>query len=374
MASPRIDNNPLASARINATGAVARQGSGSLNGEQVVQAKSDASILEDAREELSVAIAVHKGESKTFRQRQVAAGGGVRRMQIEQVQAYLDATRRHPDPAELANLAKRIQDAARPRDVAQQSSQSPAHWFALLQFALHDAQRRGLPDDVVERLRDALEDLDLEYGSEIQAGLNTAQVASEFAPDSKGVETFQRTYTDIVLGEQTFAQTLQLVLKRLGGVQGQDFERALKALLGALGAELTAARASTQPERLQALVQDVYRLQVAGTALEECTAIAKEVAQRFGILTVNPAELMKDLVTYTSDRWVMPGRLMELAQKFMVAGLPERLAFHRGTREALRKLPVWVFLGLDERDSLLKVAQQVYDETVAAEEERLGLL
>ena len=53
-------------------------------------------------------------------------------------------------------------------------------------------------------------------------------------------------------------------------------------------------------------------------------AEADEFAQRFGILTVNPAELMKDLVTYTSDRWVMPGRLMELAQKFMVAGLPER--------------------------------------------------
>lgn len=371
----RIDNQLHVNARPDVQAVTGRQRSGSLNGEQVVvPPSSELSLLEYAREELSAAIAIHKGESKTFGQRKFGAGVGVRRMQIDQIQAYLDATRRHPDPKQLADTVKLLQDSARPRDVAQRASQSPAHWFALLQYALDDALRGNLASDVAERLRDALEDLELEYGSQIQAGLNTAQVAAEFAPDSEGVETFQRTYTDIVLGEQTFAQTLQLVLKRLGGAQGQDFQRGLQALLAALGAELAAVRASTQPERLQALVQDVYRLQVACTALEECAAIAKEVSQRFGILTVNPAELMKDLVTYTSDRWVMPGRLMELAQKFMVAGLPERLAFHRGTRNALRKLPVWVFLGLDERDSLLKAAQQVYDETVAAEEERLGLL
>lgn len=370
----RIDSNPHPSARPDAAVLAARQHGGSLKGEQVTQARSPQSLLENAREEMSAAIAIHKGESKTFRQRQVAAGTGARRLQIDKVQAYLEATHRFGDAGELAHLARRMQASMRPRDVAQGASQSPAHWFALLQYALDDAQRQGLGDAVAERLRDALEALELDHGREILAGLNTVQAAAGFAQDGEGVETFQRTYTDIVLGEKTFAQTLQLVLQRLGGAYGQDFRRALAAMLAALGAELTAARASAGPERLQALVQDVYRLQVAATALEICDGIAREASQRFGIATINPAELMKDLVTYTSDRWVMPARLTELAHKFQVAGLPERLAFHRGTRNALRELPVGVFLGPDERDNLLKTAQEVYDATVAAEEERLGQL
>lgn len=370
----RIDSNQPVNLRPDAAAVASRQRGGTLHGEQVTQARPQASMLENAREEMSAFIAHLKGESKTFRQRQVGAGSGARRLQIEQVRAYLDATRRHDDPAALADLARRMQDSVRPRDVAQASSRSPSHWFALLQYALHDAQHGQRGADVIERLRDALDELELDYGNEIQAGLNTVQAAAGFATDAQGVETFQRTYTDIVLGDKTFAQTLQTVLQRLGGSRGQDFRRGLQALLAALGAELAAVRASAPPERLQALVQDVYRLQVAATALEICEGIAREVSQRFGILTVNPVELMKDLVAYTSDRWVMPDRLSELAQKFSVAGLPERLAFHRGTRNALRELPVWVFAGMDERESLLKTAQEVYDATVAAEEERLGLL
>ncbi len=369
----RIDNNLTVNLRPDASAVGARH-SGSLNGEQVVPVKSELSLLEDAREEMSVAIAQLKGESKTASQRKFSGGSGVRRMQIEQIQAYLDATRRYPDPKQLANLVRQMQASARPRDLVQQSAQSPAHWFALLQYALDDAHKSNLGTEVIERLLDALEELELEYGSQIQAGLHSAQAAHEFAPDAQGVENFERAYTDIVLGEHTFAQTLQVVVKRLSGARGEDFQRGLQALLAALGAELTAVRASTQPERLRALVQDIYRLQVAGTSLEVCMALADEVSQRFGILSIDPVDLMLDLVAYTGERWAMPGRLTELAIKFKVAGLPERLWFHRGTRNALREMPVAAFLGVDERELLLKTAMDVCDATAAEEEKRMGEL
>src|SRR5262249_47581028 len=154
-------------------------------------------------------------------------------------------------------------------------------------------------------------------------------------------------YSDIVLGESTFAQTLLVVLQRLAGAQGEDFKRGLQALLRALGADLSATRPSTEPTRLQALVQDVYQLEVAGTVLENCTQLSQTIAQRYGIEGVIPMELMKELVALTNERWVVPARLRALAEKFRVIGLPERIAFHTGTKTVLRKMPPRVYADAD---------------------------
>jgi len=366
----RIDSSTIATGRADVV-AMTRERAGSLSGEQVrVKEKDAISVLEDAREEISMAHS-EKVESKAFNQRRVGGAGTVRRMQIEQIQAYLDGTRRYPDPRELISLARRMQADGRPRDVAERASRSPSHQFALLQFALADAHRNGLPAEVTERLQEALEDLDHEFGAEVRAGLNTAQAAAEFGPTPAAFDDFQHAYTDIVLGEKTFAQTLLLVLQRLSGARGADFDRGLRALLGALGADLSAASASTDPVRLQSLVQDVYQLEVAGSVLESCNQLSRRIADRFGIETVEPLELMKDLVAFTSDRWVVPARMTSLAEKFHVAGLPERLAFHAGTRAVLRQMPVKVFNDAESRLDVLGTAQAVYDETAAAEEERL---
>lgn len=364
--------NPFAA---GAAAAMQRQATGLLGHEPVQLVPSALSVLENAREEVSIGVAT-LGGTRSFKDLQVGAGRGVRRMTLEQIQAYLDNTRAHPDPSELAELIKRMQTSRQPRETAQRQTRAPAHQYALLQLALDDAQKRGLPADALQRLEDAIESLDFERGREVQAGLNTSQVAADFAPDAAGFENFQQAYTDIVLGENTFAQTLQVVLKRVAGARGQDFHRGLQALLHALGAELSAAHTSTDPRRLQALVQDVYQLEVAGTVLANCNKLSGDIERQYGITSVDPLELMKKLVGFTAERWVMPTRLTEMAEAFHVAGLPERLAFHAGTRAILGDMPVWAFHNgdLKAREGVRDCMQKVYDDTVAAEEARKGEL
>ncbi len=345
-----------------------RDRAGSLAGEQV-QVKSQLSVLEDAREEISAYVAI-KSESKTLKQRKVGASPAVRRMRVEQVQAYLDATRRFAGPQAQADLARRMQASVRPRDVVERGLRQPAHQFAMLQFALDDALRRGLPGEVTARLQEALDELVHDHGEGIQAGLNTIHVAADFASDADGIDNFQQTYSDIVLGEKTLAQTLTLVLQRLAGLRGRDFERGLKALLTALGADLSAASPSREPVRLQALVQDVYQLEVASSVLESCKRLASRIATLYGIETVDPLEFMQALVAFTGDRWVLPARMLSLAQGFQVAGLPVRLTFYAGLRDALHLIPTRVFADVEARNSVLGSAQEVYDRTVAEEEER----
>lgn len=367
----RIDSSAQSTARFNPAAGLTLDRAGSLAGEQV-RIKSAASILdvtENAREELGMHLA-DKVQGKSIKDRQVSAGRGVRRMQIEQIQAYLDATRRFPEPKALAELVRRMQANARPGEVAAQASRSPAQQFALLQLALHDAHGRALAPDVLARIGDALEEMEHAQGAAVRAGLNTAQVAADFAPDASGVEDFQQTYTDIVLGEKNFAQTLLAVLQRLPAAHSEDFRSGLRALLQALGADLSAASPSRDVVRLQALVQDVYRLEVAGSVLDGCVRLSDRVAQRHGLETVDPLELMKELVAYTSERWVLPARLTAMAERFQVAGLPERLAFHSGVRAILRLMPDLVFDSAESRQGVIETTQKVYDDTVRAEQER----
>lgn len=355
---------------LDAGAGMTRERAGLLAGEQV-RVKDAISLLEDAREEISMHHS-EKVEAKEFGEREISAHRPIRKMHVEQIDAYLQASKRFPEGRDLAELVKRLQAHNRPGELAQSQSRTPAHRFALLYAALHDARRRGLSADVVERLEEALEDLEWASRDEITAGLNSAHAAAEFGVTAERVETFQQTYADIVLGEHTLAQTLLVVLRRLTDAQGQDFRKGLKALLNALGADLKAAHSSTDPVRLQALVQDVYHLEVAGTVLEECITLAATLARRFGIDGVPPRELMQELVALTAERWLLPSRLRAMAERFGAAALLARIAFFTGSKAALRKMPVKVFADADTRLDVIDCLQSALDEAVAEEEEGQG--
>lgn len=370
-------NTSLGAHRIDTTTGFAPASAGSLGGEQV-QDKDFASVLSDAREELSVAFS-DKISEKDISERKLTGLPGARRAsiaQVEKINAYLEATKRFRDPKEIAALVEQVRNSAHPEFAASRFGGRPSQRYAFLQLALDAAladqtRGRGRPEEI-ERLQDALADVLALHEDEIHADLNTAQVAADFAPTAQGFETFQQTYTDIVLGKGTLAEALQMVLRRLSGVEGEQFGPALKALLMAMGADLSSSRASTDSVRLQALVQDMYHLEVAGSVLENCTQLSQDLAVRFQLTGVVPMQLMQELVAMSGDRWLTPQRLRELAARFGVQLLLARIAFHSATRNALRKMPVKVFPDGEVRRAMLDTAQQVVDDAVAEEEDREG--
>lgn len=345
--------------------AMSRLQSGLLAGETVVVTKSAIAMLEDSREEISMAYS-EKAERKRFTERRVGGASPVQLMRVEQLNAYLDSTRRYDAQARAAIVrdvqAGRLEAAA---------STVPADRFTLLQLALHDARQRSLPAEVMQRLQDALDGMEIAFGSVIRAGLNSADAAGKFAPTGSGVRVFQKTYSDIVLGESTFSKTLTLVLQRLAGKEGDDLQRGLHALLHALGTDLGASRSSTDPLRLQSLVQDIYQMEVVCSVLDDCKRLAADIATRFGANGVVPFALMQELVMLTAERWVAPLRLRQMAEKFALKLLLERIAFHAGTRSLLRKMPVQVFADLEAREGVLDSAQALLDELIAEEEQQV---
>lgn len=364
-----LGGQPPLGTGLGEAGGQAQLATGSFRGEQV-QVKDELSVLTDAAEEISLHHS-EKAESKRHSERKIEAEGQVMVMQIEEINAYLEACQGFQDPAKLAHLSKRMLQAGgeSPREVARQQTRDPAQQFALLQYALHQGTREGASQEVLERLQDALADLEADHGPQIRAGLNTIGAAAEWGDNEADIASFQAAYRDVVLGDNNLAATLKLVLERLSGPDGEDFGRGLQGLIKALGADLSAARPSTEPSRLQALVQDLYQLEVVATALDGARELSAQVTARHGTGGFKPFELMKELVAVTGEKWVGASRFTGLADRLGVFDVGARITMLTGVKALLRELPPKVFADADVRQSILNAAQEALDEAIDREEE-----
>jgi type III secretion protein W len=348
-----------------------RERVGALGGEEV-RVKDASSVLDDAKEEISMAHS-EKVEAKEFGEREIAGGHSRLKIRVDEVQTYMHAMRRQYDTDKLGELLRRLLGGNQhPRAAIRRESSNPTMRYSLLSLAIGEARARKLPQAEIAKLEEALVEIEAAYGPRILADVNGAEVAGKFASDAQGVENFQETYAKLALDQASFAQNLTLVLKRLAGAQGDDFLRGLKALLDAAGADMRAADSSTDKTRLRSLVDDIYQFELAHTVLEECTNLSGTLAQHFGIDSVIPMSLMQELVALTTERWVAPDRLRMLAEKFAVKQLLARIAFYTGAKTALRKMPVKVFSDPESRKGVLDGAQAALDGAVAEEEEKQG--
>lgn len=340
---------------------------GSFRGEQAV-VDNGTSVLGDAAEELCLYVA-EQVEHKSLDEREIKAEAPVEDMHIEEIMAYLELAKRFDDPQKLVELAKRLQSPQdNPRELARRESRDPTEQYVLLQYALQDGVKNGASSEVLDNLGEALAELEIDHGPQIRSGLNTIATASEFGADPGEVAAFQSTYHDVVLGEATLAQTLGITLERLSGREGDDFGRGLHGLIKALGQDLAAARPSVDPARLQALVQDLYHLEVAATVMAECRELTANLAARHGCTGVEPLGLMTNLVAVTEEKWVSASRFSGLAAKFGVIDVGAQIAFLSGTRNLMRELPVKVYPDPDTRRSILDAAQEALDRAIDLEE------
>lgn len=337
-----------------------------------VTVKDAASALDDAKEEISQSKSAEVSEkSKRFGELDVKAETRLRIQQVEEVTAYLEASQKFGSAQELAALAKRMQSGdENPRGIARQRDRDPSGQFMLMQYALADGEANGAPAAGLERLREALEDLEMDFGPQIRAGINTMGVAAEVASGADAIEAFQNTYRDVVLaGDQPLAQTLTLMVDRLGGAQGERFAAGLNDTIRALGADVSATRPSTDANRLNALIQDLYQLEVVSTVLDACRDLSANLRDKFGAANVEPVALLKDLVAITGEKWVSSARFESLAGKFGVEGDQGQIAFQMGNKTTLRALPLKIFSDPDSRQTILNAVQDALDVAIAKEEE-----
>lgn len=359
--------NPFSAAVSSFDAAMHQDGAlaeGSYDGQQV-KVDDAQSILADSAEEMSLYHA-EKAESKHSAQRKKEATRTREPLSAEAIRDYMDAVQACEAPEELDQLARHMLGGqGDPLAQARQAFDEPTQQFMALQYALRQGEREGAAPDVLDALREALDDLEMEHGPAIRADVNTVGTAVQGARCREDVQAFQATYRDVVLGHNSLAGTLQLALERFGG---GDFAAGLARLTQALGQDLAAARPSGDPARLQSLVQDLYHLGVASTVLDACKELHARLGSQHGAMPGSPVGLMRDLVGISAEKWVAGSRFTALSEKFGAGGVQPQIHFLTGVKVLMRDMPPKVFVDADQRQTVFQAVQDALDTAIDRED------
>ena len=377
--APRMQMHRAAKAAASQQAALA---AGLMQGQPVQQVNIQ-SVLSNAADELSQQFS-SKAEERNLNDRKLSTANSEARMSrakmAEMMGSMGDNAEGHDQATagvHLTELAKRIlKQPGLARQFAKElGGDATSQYLTLLEVA--ELIREGaagvdFDGDGVQAAEEAAAELLAEQGDHIWADINTFDSARKLAQDSGRIESanaFRVAYRDSVLGTETLSETARHLLKANEGGKGSDFERVLKSMVTALGADLAATRPSTDPVRLKSLLTDLYHLGVISTVIDRCDELSSTLVSRHGVAPFQASGMAADLVALTGERWVDAARMSNLADKYGALNPPPcNVHFITGARNALRELPVQIFQSAETRQSLMDATQTALDRAIDREE------
>lgn len=342
---------------------------GSYRGERVVQIRDQASLLQDAAEELTSQLG--EGEEKTLAKRKMGEKARKEGPMIQNVQQALE-TLGDMDKDEFERILQtllrmRTADWRELRKQSQKHFSEPAHEYAALQALLEALQAEGAPAEQIQAAETALQQLAQEQGPAIQAALNISGVAKQFAGAQLGdLQTLRNTYRDAVLDYQDLSQTFGQLIDHYGE---PELPQAIQYLVKALGADIAADGSSIDRYKLNAALNDLYRLEVLTGLLEDCDTLVTR--NRASGNAFRPSELLKEVLELQQNQWLRPDLIAPLPTKLGVHEVSSEINFLREFRELARMIPIKAYSEPEQRPRLLDAIQQAMDAAIEREEEQL---
>ena len=163
-----------------------RPQTGIMMGQEAVVVSAEVSSLTDAAEELSLHMA-EKTEQKHHSERKVKSDRPVELMEVDDILESMQNSQDGDAQAKLDTLiGKLMSGQGSPRQAASETFSDITQQYLGLQYALRKGEEEGAPAELLESIRDALSDLEVESGPRIRAGLNALSSAATFAPDAQG--------------------------------------------------------------------------------------------------------------------------------------------------------------------------------------------
>lgn len=365
--------------------------------------------LTDAAEELGFA-QQERAEDKKLDEFELARPQSDFVQRAVKIEELLHTLAKGSNAEDAASFAARLIDVAGQRlsllTAIRHFSRDPTRQYLALGQAYHMARASGSSPDVVEALRDAIERLNDLHAPTIRADINTVAEARAFSPEPAAANVFRATYRDAVLGQATFSATLAMVIERFG----EELERGVDLLRKALGSDLASIKPSSEPERLHAILQDLYQLSAAVAVLQRCRSIVEWLKRAYPVLDLKPTVLMTDLVKFTAEQWIESHYVLRLIQKYGLDIIDEKstddaiqsnhgskqsnekeqndeeldkdapaefdgdepkaqVLFLNGVLDILRSLPTKIFSGDEQRLQTIAAVQQLMDSLLLTEEQ-----
>ncbi|MEE4377498.1 MAG: type III secretion system gatekeeper subunit SctW [Candidatus Competibacteraceae bacterium] len=256
---------------------------GVYNNSETVQLKpKDASsLLADALEELTSELSEDK--EKELAKRDVEEGKESdmleRLMKLNEIEEMVnslhDLRKNDLERALKALLRMKDSNPRQLRERARQEFKEPAHQFAALSALVSTLRKQGAPKEQLENAEKALQQLLDEDGPAVRAGINVSSAAAKSAGDQLGdIQGLRDTYRDAVLDYQGIGEAFKSLSEKYGAA---ELPKAIDFMLNALGADMAADGASIEKSKLNAIRDDMYRLQTLAGMLESCNALVDKM-------------------------------------------------------------------------------------------------
>jgi type III secretion protein W len=367
-----------------------RAPAGGLGGGGVMAPRADVAslqpdlmgLLSDSAEELTQSLS-GRAQERSLRERRASAGkdlSELTRERVLEVMALMQAQAVGKDgeagdpQGEQARQALAEQVARQPgkaRQLVREQGGGPTEQFlTMMEVAALIAEGRAGPDPNgrgEEAARELAAELLAEHGTEIRADINTIEVTRDMAAGQ--APAFRSAYKDAVMGQDGLAATVRHMLELAPQGQGGDVLKVLTQMRSALGMDLAATNPSCEPARLQALVSDLFHLEVIGTVLDESRQLSDTLVKRHTVAPFSATGLTTDLLMIAGDRWVDGSRFEALGRRLLESeDLGAQVSFQTGLRGVLRQLPVQVFASMESRQTVIDANQTALDTAIDREE------
>lgn len=345
-------------------GAVSTEGR--YRGERVVQLAQVTSPLQDGMD-----IPVSDDQDTPLSGRRIEKDGrkeqGTAVTSIKEVLNKLDDLRKSVLERLLHILMLRqFADATALRAAVREQLPEPAHQYAALLAMVEQLREQGAPEARMQMALEALRQLEHDQGPAIRAALNISEVAGQFAHDRLGdVPALRQTYRDAVLDRPNLSQTFAALVDQYGE---RELPHAIAYLVKALGADLAAEGSSIDRNKLQLVLNDLYRLELLTGLLEDCQHLLERYPPAEGDRRQGSA-LLKEVLDLQQSNWVRSDQISPLPAKLGVRELTDEIQFLREFKELARLIPLKVYTDTEQRPRLLEAIQQALDATIAREEE-----
>jgi len=344
---------------------------GTYRGERVI-AQSQTSLIEDAAEELTSSIGEH--QEKELSKRDVKEGKRSDQLErimklknIEEMANNLKDLNKQDLQRVLGQLTRMKNATPRQlRERAREEFQEPAHQFAALSALVTGLQEQGAPKQRIETAQAALRQLMDEEGAAVHAGINVSPSAQAFASEGLGdVQELRDGYRDAVLDYQGIAKAYDSLLEKHGP---DDLPHAIKYLMEGLGADMSAQGSSLEKSKLNAILNDMYRLEVLTGMLEACDELIRKTKEQGASTPMRGSDLLKEVLTMQQDKWLRPEKIRPLPGRLGVRGIAGEINFLREFKGLAQDIPEKAYTEPEQRQRFLDAIQMASDEAIEIEE------
>ncbi|WP_431689437.1 type III secretion system gatekeeper subunit SctW [Hahella sp. NBU794] len=349
---------------------------GNWRGEGVSLASNDKSLFASAAEEMSFLRSEKKSEDLS--KRKIGERPLHKTQALEKALAYVEKARELDKEKQLKPFLHQLLTLSDPakaemrQRAAQQFADISQQYLALVFVRDQLRRKRKAGDASVDTLlasvEAAVDDMLEENAAAILAGVNVAEVATQFSDRQLGaLNELRQLYRDAVLDYGSLTDTFRKILAQYGE---ERFSESVAYLISALGADLGSEGPSLPKERLRMIIEDLYALQALEGLDAECRDFLAQLERIYrSQAPLNKYTLMEQLLALLEKKWV---GVEQLGGVLKALNIPPAMTiyFWRGFKELLRAIPLKAYRDPFEREKLLTVIQERLDLSIEQEAEQ----